>query len=55
MKFVIITDYSNYIIKADDIEDAIHEAYSPHSVYDHIRAVVRIDGEGEDEDTLKKE
>lgn len=55
MKFVIITDYSNHIIKADDIEDAIHEAYSPHSVYDHIRAVVRIDGEREDEDTLKKE
>lgn len=55
MEFVIITDYSSHIVKANDIEDAIHEAYSPHSVYNHIKAVVRIDREKEDENTLKKE
>lgn len=49
MKFVIITDYSSHIVESDDIEDAIHEEYSSHSVYDHIRAVVRIDEEREDE------
>lgn len=49
MEFVIITDYLSRIVKADDIEDAIHEAYSPSYVYDHIRAVVRIDGEREGE------
>lgn len=48
MKFIVITNYSSHIIEANDIEDAIHEEYSPHAIYDHIKAVVRIDEE-EDE------
>jgi hypothetical protein len=47
MEFIIITNYSSRIVEADDIEDAIHKEYDPQSVYDHIRAVVRIDREDE--------
>lgn len=40
MKFLIITDYSQYIIEADDIEEAVISTY--HRGYDSIVGVIRM-------------
>ena len=43
MKFLIITEYSQYTVDADDIEEAVVSTY--HSGYDSIVGVIRLPAE----------
>ena len=45
MKFLIITDYTQYTIEANDIEEAVISTY--HNGYDSIIGVIRLPEEDE--------
>lgn len=45
MKFLIITKYGRYVVEAEDIEDAVKQAYDSNAGYSNIQAVVNIDEE----------
>ena len=47
-QFIVIDSYDSNIVEADDIEEAIHASYNSHYGFSHIRAVVEIPKEDED-------
>ena len=44
MKFLIITDYDQYTVEADNIEEAVVSTY--HDGYHYIVGVIRLPEEG---------
>ena len=42
MKYIIIREYGENIIEAEDIENAVYASYDTHTGYDDIVAIVRI-------------
>jgi len=47
MKFLILGEYSSYIITAEDIEQAILDCYDNNVGYSFIRGVMVIPDDGE--------
>ena len=45
MKYIIIKEYAEYVIEADDFEDAFNKAYDNHCGYDNLIAIVRVNEE----------
>lgn len=42
MKFVVIKEYSENVIEAEDFEEAFDNAWNNHSGYSDLIAIVRI-------------
>lgn len=42
MKFIIMQEYSSYIVEAEDIEQAVIQSYNDHCGYNAVYGVVRI-------------
>mgnify|MGYP003313085329 CR=1 FL=1 len=44
-KFLIIEKDGQYVVEAEDLEDAVQETYNNHTGYRDVQAVVRLEAE----------
>lgn len=42
MKFIVIEKYGSRIVEAEDISEAVEQAYNNHYGFDHILGIVSI-------------
>jgi len=44
-KYLILHNYGSYVIEAEDLGQAVEEAWSNHTGYDDINAIIKLPAE----------
>lgn len=44
MEFLILTTYGQYIIEADDFQQAADHCYDNHTGYDDVQGIIKLEG-----------